>query len=276
MMTIEENVSVGEVRSFWEEHPLFAYESQEDEGSTGFFDEHSKVRFEDVDRYAMHLYEFDQHRGKKVLDIGCGIGWLCENFARGGAEVTGVDLTNRGAWMTRRRCSLRGYEVPTFQAHAAQLPFDSDSMDFVTCAGVLHHTPDFREAVSEIHRVLRPGARGMISLYYTNWLMRDRMWPVTRLFVRSLFGSLPGRHSLRNVDEVDDFVRIYDGDENPLGKSFNRAEARELLQGFAILNEEIHYFPRRFLPFAKFAPGWLHRLLDRWAGTMIYLTIQKQ
>jgi hypothetical protein len=115
----------------------------------------------------------------------------------------------------------------------------------------------------------------MISLYYKNWLMTDRLWPFTRILVRNVFGHLPGRNAFRHVRTVDDFVRIYDGNENVLGKSYSRSETVTLLDGFEIERLEIHYFPRRFLPLNHLLPNWMHRLLDRYCGLMIYTSLTK-
>src|SRR3954447_15995354 len=84
--------SIADVETFWNQHPLCAFESPHPVGSRQFFEWHDMVRQADEGRFAWHLYEFDRHRAEKVLDVGCGIGWLVWNFARHGADVTGVDL----------------------------------------------------------------------------------------------------------------------------------------------------------------------------------------
>ena len=267
--------SLADVRQFWETHPLSAAEGPFPVGSPMFFDWHDRIRCQDVEPFAIHMYEFAEHAGEPVLDIGCGNGWLCRHFAENGAHVSGVDVTWNGARLTHQRLALHKLSGHIIQASAEQLPFASNRYQFVSCAGVLHHTPNTAGAISEIYRVLRPGGRAMISLYYRNWLLSEKMWPVTRFCVRRLFARLPDRSAFRHVQSVDEFVRIYDGNDNPLGKAFNDAAVDALLGGFVIERREIHYFPRRFLPFPRFVPRWLHRLLDSYAGTMIYVTVRK-
>jgi SAM-dependent methyltransferase len=203
------------------------------------------------------------------------VGWLCANFAAHGAQVTGVDLTRRGVELTRRRLELLGLSATVLSANAEALPFATASFDFVTAAGVLHHTPDTAAGLREIQRVLRPGGRALISLYYQSWLLSPWLWPLTRFLVRHLFGHLPGRSAFRQVCTSNDLVRLYDGNDNPLGKSYTRRGAEQLAAGFVIEHLEIHYFPRRFVPLGRWLPRWLYRLLDRCCGLMIYLHLRK-
>jgi ubiquinone/menaquinone biosynthesis C-methylase UbiE len=275
MRSEELSPSVAQVKEFWETHPLSGAESPFPIGSPKFFDWHDEIRRNDVESFALHMYEFDQHRGELVLDVGCGTGWLCQHFAENGARISGVDITSTGVHLTRARLAMHQLSGDIIQASAEQLPFATNTYSFVSCAGVLHHTPDMAGAIAEIHRVLSPAGRAMISLYYRNWLMSERMWPLTRFFVRRLFARLPDRSKFGTVQTVDDFVRIYDGNNNPLGKAFDDDSVRELFKDFVIEDREIHYFPRRFLPFPGLVPRWLHHLLDVCAGTMVYVTVRK-
>ena len=269
------NASITEVRSFWDEHPLFGYESDAEPGTQAFFDRHNRARNDDVERFALHLYKFDRHAGERVLDIGCGIGWLCEHFARGGANAVGVDLSGQAVSLTRQRLQVYGLAGEALLGSAESLPVQDGSVDFVTAAGSLHHTPDTEACVAEVYRALRPGGRAMVSVYYRNWLLSPLLWPVTRLAVRYLFGSLPGRSAFRRVRTPDEFVRAYDGNENPLGKAYTRGTLLGMCRMFSVERVEVHYFPRRFLPFHRLMPRWLHAILDRFAGTMLYVTLRK-
>ena len=115
----------------------------------------------------------------------------------------------------------------------------------------------------------------MISVYRRNWLMSPPIWPFTRLAVRCLFGSLPERSGFQNLRTPDDLVRVYDGNDNPLGKAYSRRETLDMLRAFTIERHEVHYFPRRFLPLGRRIPRFLHMLLDRWMGLMLYVLVRK-
>jgi len=267
--TNAQDSNLEEVRKYWECHPLFSLESEEQVGSREFFEQHSRVR-EEVERFALPIHEFDRHAGERVLDVGSGIGWLCEQFARGEAKIVAADLTLTGVRLTRKRLNLFGLSGEAVQADAENLPFADNTFAFVTASGVLHHTPNAARVVREIYRVLRPGGRAMISLYYRGVLLRSVLWPITRACVRRLLRNVPGRSGFSQVHQPDDLARTYDGDLNPLGRLYSRREARELLAPLLLEKVEIHYFPKRFVPFGRRLPDWLFKIMDRRFGTMIY------
>ena len=271
----QQQPAVGVVQQFWQTNPLCAFESPYEVGTKAFFDWHEQIRTVDIETFSINHYEFDKHAGERVLDVGCGIGWLCRHFALGGAHITGVDLTKKALDLTRKRLSYEGLHCELAEASAEELPFADNSFDFITSAGVLHHTPDTSQCVKEIHRVLRPGGRAMISLYYRNWMLSKPVWPITRLFINAIFRNVAGREAFKTIKSIDDFVRTWDGDNNPIGKSYTKKDVKELLSLFKIETLEPHYFPTRFLPLDHLIPRWLHRFLDHNCGTMIYANLQK-
>jgi len=97
-------------------------------------------------------------------------GWerIVLQFARGGARVTGVDLTPRSIETSRHHLKLYGQSGDFALTDAEHLPFADESFDVVYSNGVLHHTPDTAEAVREVYRLLRPGGLARVMLYHRN------------------------------------------------------------------------------------------------------------
>ena len=104
----------------------------------------------------------------RVLDLAAGTCWASEVLTRLGVRTVSADLS----WelMRRGRERLAADNRLVFRDHAAfvcgrsqMLPFANESFEGVLCLNALHHVPSYREALSEIHRVLRPGGRAVFS-----------------------------------------------------------------------------------------------------------------
>ena len=268
--------TVNDVREYWEAHPLLSYELDEP-GSPAFFDELDRIKRDDVETFAAGYWDFAAFRGRRVLDVGCGPGWLTVQYAAAGANVTAVDLTPRAVDLCRKYLEYRGLSAAVQPANAEQLPFPDDGFDLVAASGVLHHTPDVERAIRECCRVMRPGGTAKLTFYYKGVLHLPLVFPALRLAMRLAGVKHPGADLARTSSDVDDFIRRYDGEANPVGVGFTVNEWRRILQdaGFTVISHELHFFPRRFIPFSAVIPGFVHRLCDRWLGTMVYFELTK-
>jgi SAM-dependent methyltransferase len=92
-----------------------------------------------------------QHR--RILDVGTGTGRAALFFARGGAEVTGVDASEEMLNVARERAGREGVAVRFQTGDAHALSFPDRSCDAAVCLRVLMHTPEWRRVVSELCRV---------------------------------------------------------------------------------------------------------------------------
>lgn len=95
--------------------------------------------------------------GKKVLDLGCGLGEGAAHFATRGADVTASDLSPGMLEVARRVAELRGCTIHTVVASATDLSaLPANEYDVVYAANLLHHV-DIAKCIDEVHRVLKPG-----------------------------------------------------------------------------------------------------------------------
>jgi SAM-dependent methyltransferase len=206
-----------DVRAFWEDNPVAAAAVPFEPGTEEWYECYDRLREanEPVD-VSYRIHEFRDFASKRVLDVGCGNGYVLSHFAAEGAETCGIDLTRRAVSLSRRRFELRG-EPGTFAvASAEDLPFPTGSFDCVTSMGVLHHTPDTPRAVAEVRRVLKPRGRLIVMFYHRDSAV---YW---RLRIRS---RLRGRPIQELINEVD-------GVGNPKGDVYSRAALRRLLADF--------------------------------------------
>lgn len=179
------------VREFWETEPCGAMHASAPEGSPEYFAQVERVRYE-REPFIPQFADFAGSAGKRVLEIGVGLGTDFLQFARAGARVTGIDLTEHAVALVRRRLELEGLEGEVRVADAEELPFDDGAFDRVYSWGVLHHTPDTARAVREAIRVA-PGGDVCVMLYGRH------SWVAFGLWVKhALLGGRPWR-SLADV-----------------------------------------------------------------------------
>jgi ubiquinone/menaquinone biosynthesis C-methylase UbiE len=158
------------VRDYWNDHIHDLEVATEPIGSLGFFNELDEYRFDKL-RYLPKLVKFDDYKGKKILEIGCGVGIDLVRFAKGGADVSGVDLAEISIDLAQINFSKRDLDADLRVMNGEALEFDDDSFDVLYAHGVLQYTADADKMISEIKRVLRPEGEAIMMVYNRNsWL----------------------------------------------------------------------------------------------------------
>ena len=97
----------------------------------------------------------DSARGLDLLDVGCGTGQSRQIYRSHASTYTAIDLSARSLRIARSRHP----DSLWIEADACAMPFANDSFDVVAFSSVLHHIPDYRPALREAVRVLKPGGR---------------------------------------------------------------------------------------------------------------------
>lgn len=211
-------VSTAGVRRFWEQNPLSASVVPHPFGSREYFATYDRLRERNESvEFSRMLHEYDRFDGLRVLDVGCGNGYVLSRYAQAGARTTGVDLTARGVGVCRRRFAQMGLDGTFLQADGQRLPFADEAFDCVCSMGVLHHIPDTPGTVAEIWRVLKPGGTFISMVYHRNSVLYRLTFPWVRL--------LTGKDRQTLVNEVD-------GAGNPKGDVYSKDEYARLLSGF--------------------------------------------
>lgn len=128
-------------------------------------------------------WSLEELRGKRILDVGCGMGRFAEVCADAGAEVHGIDLS---AAIESAATNLKGRPgVFLYQADVMRLPFENNSFDLIYSIGVLHHTSSTRSAFSQLPKLLKD--RGTIAIWvYSKRFMLCAGGEVLRLVTPSL------------------------------------------------------------------------------------------
>ena len=257
------------VRAFWQEHPCGTKFADAPFGSRRFYqlvEEHRYIKEWHIPAAA----GFANSKNLRVLEIGCGLGTDGAQFAKAGANYTGIDLTQAAVDLAKRRFKLD--QLPgTFRvADAERLDFPDNTFDLVYSHGVLHHTPDTTAAVREIHRVLRPRGRAVVMLYHRNsynyrinisLLRRTGVhllrWKAGVKLVHLLTGEPEDSlreharqlHAQQGYLNSQEFLsRNTDGAGNPLARVYSRSEARDLFKDFARVELRTYFLNKRWLP----------------------------
>jgi len=215
----------------------------------------------------------DAVRGKSVLEVGCGMGSHAVLLARSGARLTAIDLTARAVEMTRRRLDMLGLPARIEQADSEDLPFKDASFDVVWSWGVIHHSASTERCISEIARVLRPGGRLVVMVYYRHSLVRY-------LHCGAIRGVMFGELRRRTLDEI--YTASSDGFT---ARVFSRGELSVALSPYfdiertSVVGMRAELFP---VPRSR-VKDWLEgavpqraarAVLDRW-GSMIVAEVRR-
>ncbi len=179
-------------------------------------------------RYALEPYiagfaRFADGTGCDVLEIGVGMGADHLEWARSlPRTLVGIDLTPRAVEHTLFRLRAAGLPARVLVGDTERLPFPDESFDLVYSWGVIHHTPDTPAAVSEIHRVLRPGGRARVMIYHVRSVTASILW--------LRYGLACGRPFRSRADVVARHL------ESPGTKAYTVQAARELFTQFAAID----------------------------------------
>ena len=231
-------------REQWSQDPCGAETDRESEfGTRQYFDEVERVRYQEYAPWMPELMGFKSFAGARLLEVGCGMGTDLLQFARGGAHCTGIDLTPRSIAITRQRFALYEQRVDLLIGDGERLPFANDTLDVVYSNGVLHHTPDTAGAISELHRVLKPGGTAKVMIYHKNSL---NYWGELMLHRGVLRGDLLRGRSPEEI--MSSWVEYSEHGGRPLVKAYTREQTVELFKNFREIKIDVEQLLRSEIP----------------------------
>jgi SAM-dependent methyltransferase len=183
-------VPIQRVRDYWNARPCNVRHSQKPVGTREYFDEVERRKYL-VEPHIPPFAEFERWRGRRVLEIGCGLGTDTINFARAGAQVTAIELSEESAALARTRADVYGLtdRVKIHVGDAEQLPevVPPQPFDLVYSFGVIHHSPQPRRIVEHLARYVTPASELRLMVYARVsyklfWIMREEgIWDLGRI-----------------------------------------------------------------------------------------------
>lgn len=222
MTGVDPNSLKERVRSFWNAQPCGTRSLPAVPGTPEFYQQ-LEIQRDWLDPHIAPFARFEDWRGQKVLEVGFGAGVDFIRFARGGADLYGIDLTEAGKRLVDRWLAIENLSASTQLGDAENLPFPDNTFDLVYSWGVIHHTTDTHAAASEIMRVVKPGGEVRVMIYHRPSLVALQAY--------LLFGLLRGR-PFRSIDEI-----LASHVESPGTKAYTIPQARALFTG--LVNVEV-------------------------------------
>lgn len=272
-----EEVQIARVRDYWNNRPCNIRHSTAPIGSREYFDQ-VEARKYFVEYHIPGFAEFPRWRGKKVLEIGCGIGTDTINFARAGANVTTVDLSEKSMELARRRAAVFGLQdrIRFCPGNAEELSsfLPVEPYDLIYSFGVIHHTPHPDAVLAQLRQYTRPGTALKVMVYHR------RSYKVAWI----LLAEAKGRFW-----KLEDFVARNSEAQTgcPVTYTYTRREGREWLERHCFRVTEVrveHIFPyhipdyvqHRYVKewYFRWMPQPLFRALERRFGWHLCLTAE--
>ncbi len=184
------DVPIDKVRNYWDARPCNIRHSPKEVGTREYFDEVEQLKYF-VEPHIREFAEFDRWKDRRVLEIGCGLGTDTVNFARAGAHVTAVELSQTSAELTRRRLEVFGLSdrAIVYVGNAEELPsiVPEQTFDLVYSFGVIHHSPHPRRIVEHARRYMTPQTELRLMVYARVsyklfWIMKEEnVWDLSRI-----------------------------------------------------------------------------------------------
>jgi ubiquinone/menaquinone biosynthesis C-methylase UbiE len=221
---------ISRIAAYWDEHIHDLAITTHTVGTPGFFQQLDEYRYDKL-KYLPRLVDFSSYKGKNLLEVGCGPGIDMVRFARGGAKVTGIDLSKTALDLACSNLEQSGQNADLQVMSGECMQFADNTFDVVYAHGVLQYTADTEKMIAEIHRVLRPGGEAIMMVYNKySWL-----------------------NLMRNVTKVP-----LEHEDAPVLRKFSVSELKQLLRPF----QDYRIIPERFPVKTKLHSGWKARLFN--------------
>lgn len=255
----------------WNTTPCGSTDVDEQKGTLEFFDAIRRSRYELTDTWMKEKIPFHLGSGKKVLEIGFGMGTDLLTWRLAGAEVFGIDITEEHYRLAELNFKLHDEKAHLQLADAANIPFPSDTFDIVYSNGVLHHTPDTVRCISEAYRVLKPGGTFIFSMYRTFSAFLIFAVLLNHGVLRGNLRKLGYRGLLSTIERGADGVQI-----KPLVKTYTQKQLKHILSDFSKVEFKVgHLKKEHFTRFGSWIPKFLEKGLEPWLGWYLITYAQK-
>lgn len=245
-------VSLDNVRDYWNRRPCNLRHGTAPVGTREYFDQVEARKYM-VEPHIPAFSEFEKWQGKKVLEIGCGLGTAAVSFARAGADYTAIELSDESLKLARQRFDVYGLKGRFYSGNAEELSqvVPVQAYDLIYSFGVIHHAPHPEKIVAEVRKFMTPRSEFRLMLY--------------------------AKHSWKNIMIDAGFDQPEAQSGCPIAFTYTPDEVRSLLQGYEVTSiQQEHIFPYviekyvnyeyELQPWFKAMPREMFRALEKSLG----------
>lgn len=249
--------TITDVRDYWNARPCNIRHSTAAVGSREYFDQVEARKYL-VEPHIPHFSEFEKWKGKKVLEIGCGLGTAAVSFSRAGAHYSAIELSDETLKLARQRFQVFGLKGNFYSGNAEELScvVPVEQFDLIYSFGVIHHSPNPEKIVSETRKYMGPLSEFRLMLY--------------------------AKDSWKNIMINAGFDQPEAQSGCPIAHTYTQDEVRQLLKDFEVLEiRQDHIFPfvvekyvryeYEYQPWFKAMPQEMFRALEKALGWHILI-----
>ena len=224
--------TLAHVREFWDRRPCNIKHSAKPAGTQEYFEEVERRKYL-VEPHIPEFAQFLRWKGKRVLELGCGIGTDSVNFARNGAYLTAVDLSERSLGICRQRFQVYDLRADFYCGNIEDLSsfLPAQRFDLIYSFGVIHHTPNPEAVLEGIQKFCSTDTEVRVMLY-SKW-----SWKVLWILMTYGHGA---------IWKLQELVRTYSEAQSgcPVTYYYSFREIAQLFKGFEIQSiRKEHIFP---------------------------------
>jgi 2-polyprenyl-3-methyl-5-hydroxy-6-metoxy-1,4-benzoquinol methylase len=240
------NVPIENVEKYWSDRPCNIYHSNKTFLSKEYFDEVEQKKYF-VEPHIPNFAQFEQWKGKKVLEIGCGIGTDSINFARAGADLTIVELSHKSLEICKERFKVFGLKATFYEGNCEELlsilpELEWKTFDLVYSFGVIHHTPHPERVFDAISKIVKPNGGELRIMLYSRYSFK-------------LFWIMDQYYKKWDLSNIDKMIAEYSEAQTgcPVTYTYTFDDIKNLLhENFTIDNiEKDHIFSWDIEPYKR-------------------------
>ena len=221
------NPTINDVRVYWDNRPCNVKHSKKEKGTIEYFDEVASKRY-NAEPHIPVFVDFERWNGKRVLEIGCGMATEGINFAKFGAEYTGVDLSQQSLDLAKKRFEVYNEKGTLYHGNSEELSsfVPVKTYDLIYSFGVIHHSPNPSKIFDEIYKYTDENSVLKIMLYAKNsW--KNYMIEAGHDQPEAQYGC-------------------------PIANTYTKNEVKNLMSKFEVTSiEQTHIFPYQIEPYKK-------------------------